>query len=67
MQSPDLSHTSAITYPPAADTAPDGSDTAAEERLAHAAAAHPPAAAGPTDLAWASGKTPGVPDRRHPK
>lgn len=54
MQSPDLTHFSAITYPPAADATPTGSDTAAEAHLAHAAAAHPPAAAGPADLAWAS-------------
>ena len=57
MPNPDLTHTSAISYPPAADTAPAGSDTAAEARLAHAAATHPPAAAGPADLAWASEET----------
>ncbi|MDP9890043.1 hypothetical protein J2S98_004038 [Arthrobacter oryzae] len=57
MQSPDLTHISAITYRPAADTAPAGSDTAAEAHLAHAAAAYPPAAAGPADLTWASETT----------
>lgn len=62
MQSPDLTHSSAITYPPAADATPAGSDTAAEAHLAHAAA-HPPRSGGAVDLVWTSEENRDILDR----
>lgn len=62
MQSPDLTHNSAIIYPPAADAAPFGSDTAAEAHLAHAAA-HSPRLAGAVDLVWTPEETRDIMDR----